>query len=961
MKNKKLFLLGLGVLLTLGACNKNVENSSNTSSSSQIEIITGIEIVGPTSVLVGKTIRLTSDVLGSTNDDVSWSSSDQSIATINNEGVVTGISEGSVDIIATSKNDSSKSASYTINVTLPKATELTLFIDENENISYDNKKDIYTVLLGQTFYVDVSYLPLDSKQPDISYTVSFKDGSTDTSFVSLEIVPDTTKAKIICYKEINGLIITADGKYNDLTAQDLKSSIEVNVIDKNLEKYIELNELINSFEEKEINELVSSEITRNKTIKSNNNTYKTLENITHKSYLNSSYVNKDIKVYDNNELTLDKTFNYYQGLNIVDAKEYFYTFEYDDNQNILNFFNTINDTKRAGLIVDINVPLDEEVDNSTSTITYGYTNLLTNLISSDTNIYDGSIVTFGNQYAYAYSEIEINNDNFIITSTCYDEDYDINYTLFLEVTYNNQTLTGYIFNEEIVNGDTTITYNEEAKNLVYNTKVTDSVANNGNYLDLNQYYVDDFEIVKFNEKDPNGKYDYSDTSKYGISAETTENGLVKYITSYDKTIVLKANALSPDTANINFDNIKATSSDTNQIPSVTSITDGIFTINAKKDDFGNSLPGEAIFSFTSSKGITKQIIIEFTQTILESVNVTFGQEKPTFNTESNTYIFNPIFKGNNSDYFFINTKPDEDIYSFVLIVIEGEKDGIELFQYSSDNIYGYPGFSFAIKGNKTGTYKFQIAIKNNEHIKDSKIFELTVNETYSIDYISNKIIGESYCFNGSTASYTFTFEDSTTLKYVEEYSYGGSRSTSFKYHIEEGAIIIDETQNFLNDMYFSRISEGKVLFNNDFTILNFYIEIYYSSNYVDGKIVQDYFTYNIDFKKVNKPIDVKDIADYINGKTFKNNTGEIIVSFNDGKGELIYYATNGTLLAKITFDYAYSSSLKNLKISNSNSSNPIYILEDSYCEFDSYNQNLVFRITEVKNESYVNYKISIFQ
>ena len=53
--------------------------------------------------------------------------------------------------------------------------------------------------------------------------------------------------------------------------------------------------------------------------------------------------------------------------------------------------------------------------------------------------------------------------------------------------------------------------------------------------------------------------------------------------------------------------------------------------------------------------------------------------------------------------------------------------------------------------------------------------------------------------------------------------------------------------------------------------------------------------------------------------------------------------------------------MKNLKISNSNSSNPIYILEDSYCEFDSYNQNLVFRITEVKNESYVNYKISIFQ
>lgn len=954
MKNKKLFLLGLGVLLTLGACNKNIENSSSTSSSSKIEIITGIEIVGPTSVLVGKTIRLTADVLGSTNDDVSWSSSDQSIATINNDGIVTGISEGSVDIIATSKKDSSKSASYTINVTLPKATELTLFIDENENVSYDNKKDIYTVFLGQTFYVDVSYLPIDSKQPDISYTVSFKDGSTDTSFVSLEIVPDTTKAKIICYKEINGLIITADGKYNDLTAQDLKSSIEVNVIDKNLEKYIELNELINSFEEKEINELVSSEITRNKTITSNNNTYKTLENITHKSYLNSSYVNKDIKVYDNNELTLDKTFNYYQGLNIVDAKEYFYTFEYDDNQNILNFFNTINDTKKAGLIVDINVPLDEEVDNSTSTITYGYTNLLTNLISSDTNIYDGSIVTFGNQYAYAYSEIEINNDNFILTSTCYDEDYDINYTLSLEVTYNNQTLTGYTFFEEIINGDTTITYKEEAKNLVYDTKVADSVANNEYFLDLNQYYVDDFEIIKFNEKDPNGKYDYSDTNKYGVIAETSENGLVKYITSYDKTIVLKANALSPNTANINFDKIIATSSNNNQIPSVSSITDGIFAINAKKDDFGNPLPGEAIFTFTSSKGITKQVIIQFVETTLEGIKIDI-LDAATYNSVTETYVFSEIFEGGFTDYFFINTIPDESKYTFAIKIIEGNENGISLVKHSKGNENGYPDFSFSITGTIPGNYKFSIFVEEHEYIESEMVFEIKIKEIYKRDYIIQNIVGKTYEFNGSTTTYSFTFETDTKLSYSETFL-GETVSTSFVYKIEDGAILIEETQSFLPGMYFSRISKGKILFNDDFTIITPYIEIY-DENALEGS---NHFSYYIEFKYVFKIENIDSINNYINGKTFSDEYNTLSVTFNNGNGVLVFKDFQGNINSTFKFTYIFDDSTNTLTVINSTSSNSYYTLLDSSCGFDYYSIEFYFKIQT--NSQYLysdNYKISL--
>ena len=73
--------------------------------------------------------------------------------------------------------------------------------------------------------------------------------------------------------------------------------------------------------------------------------------------------------------------------------------------------------------------------------------------------------------------------------------------------------------------------------------------------------------------------------KYGAN-KTNENGLVKYSTTYDKTIILKAEAITPNTANINIDHINATSSNTEQIPNVTSVGDGIFAINAKKDEDG---------------------------------------------------------------------------------------------------------------------------------------------------------------------------------------------------------------------------------------------------------------------------------------------------------------------------------------------------------------------------------------
>lgn len=70
---------------------------------------TGITISGAAEVNVGETMTLTATVMpaNATNKNVIWSSSNTNIATVNQNGVVTGVKNGEVDIIATSQNDSS--------------------------------------------------------------------------------------------------------------------------------------------------------------------------------------------------------------------------------------------------------------------------------------------------------------------------------------------------------------------------------------------------------------------------------------------------------------------------------------------------------------------------------------------------------------------------------------------------------------------------------------------------------------------------------------------------------------------------------------------------------------------------------------------------------------------------------------------------------------------------------------
>lgn len=153
MKKTSLLILAAGALLTLASCNsvsptssKPADSSATASSaqtssvtpvassseSSAIPTITSVTVSaagGATSVYTSQTLQLTAAVVGTNNPatTVTWSSSANSVATVNASGLVTGVAAGEVTITATSTVDTTKSGSITLSVAekIDKVSEIT--------------------------------------------------------------------------------------------------------------------------------------------------------------------------------------------------------------------------------------------------------------------------------------------------------------------------------------------------------------------------------------------------------------------------------------------------------------------------------------------------------------------------------------------------------------------------------------------------------------------------------------------------------------------------------------------------------------------------------------------------------------------------------------------------------------------------------------------------------------------
>jgi len=133
MKNKivklmsSLLLVSIGVV-ALGSCGPGDSLSSSTPS----ELVSSpysvdINIIGSGEIAVSKTVQLRSTVIGTNEKDVTWSSTDNSIATVSDRGLVTGVGAGTVKVRATLILDSNAFGEVTITV-LPALTPTALTI-----------------------------------------------------------------------------------------------------------------------------------------------------------------------------------------------------------------------------------------------------------------------------------------------------------------------------------------------------------------------------------------------------------------------------------------------------------------------------------------------------------------------------------------------------------------------------------------------------------------------------------------------------------------------------------------------------------------------------------------------------------------------------------------------------------------------------------------------------------------
>ena len=158
-------------------------------------------------IKVGETLQLVAKVFPETADQsVLWASSKAEVATVSENGLVTAVSEGNVDIKATSKVDETISQSFSL--IIEKAAEVVI---EPTSVTITAQDNITTCKAGEKIYLTATVLPAEANQ-----SVTWTSENSEIATVS--------RGEVSTLKE-GTVVITANAKGYD----NVKASITLTV------------------------------------------------------------------------------------------------------------------------------------------------------------------------------------------------------------------------------------------------------------------------------------------------------------------------------------------------------------------------------------------------------------------------------------------------------------------------------------------------------------------------------------------------------------------------------------------------------------------------------------------------------------------------------------------------------------------------------------------------------------
>lgn len=152
MKKLLLFVCVLVFALFVSGC--------VTPATDKIDGITILSEGNVRTIKVGETLQLTAKVFPESADQtVLWSSSKAEVATVNETGLVTAVSEGNVDIVATSKVDETVSQSFAL--IIEKAEEKVV---EPTSVTISAENNVTTCKAGEKINLTATVLPAEASQ-----------------------------------------------------------------------------------------------------------------------------------------------------------------------------------------------------------------------------------------------------------------------------------------------------------------------------------------------------------------------------------------------------------------------------------------------------------------------------------------------------------------------------------------------------------------------------------------------------------------------------------------------------------------------------------------------------------------------------------------------------------------------------------------------------------------------------